>query len=124
MSTPGSGPAPAFEDQVKAWVALDTQLKTLNERVKQLRDEKNARETAIMQFVETNNLSNATVNISDGRLRFVHVKQTAPLTLKYVEECLKRCIPNATHVDTIMQVIKNNRETKEVPDIKRYYNKT
>jgi hypothetical protein len=76
MSTPGSGPAPAFEDQVKAWVALDTQLKTLNERVKQLRDEKNARETAIMQFVETNNLSNATVNISDGRLRFVHVKQT------------------------------------------------
>jgi hypothetical protein len=112
----------SFEENIKKWVALDTQLKTVNERVKQMRDEKNTLEEGIMTYVETNNLSNATVTISDGKLRFVSAKQTAPITLKYVEECLSKCIPNADQVGKIMQVIKESREVKYTSDIKRYGN--
>ena len=110
----------SFEDNIKKWVAIDNQLKTLSERTKQLRDEKNTMEETIMTYVETNKLSNATINITDGKLRFVSTKQTTPLTLKYVEECLGKCIGNAAQVKQIMQVIKDNREVKYSDDIKRY----
>lgn len=111
-----------FEENIKRWVALDNQLKTLSDRTKQLREEKNSMEETIMSYVETNNLSNATVNITDGKLRFISTKQTPPLTLKYVEECLNKCIGNTAQVKQIMQVIKESREVKYSADIKRYSN--
>ena len=112
----------SFEENIKKWVWIDNQLKSVNERVKQLRDEKNTMEETIMTYVETNNLSNATINITDGKLRFVSSKQTAPLTLKYVEECLGKCISNPAQVKQVMQVIKENREVKYSADIKRQVN--
>ena len=110
----------SFEENVKKWVALDNQLKTVNERARQMRDEKNTLEEGIMTYVETNKLTNATVNISDGKLRFVTSKQTAPLTLKHVEECLSKCISNQDQVEKIMKIIKESREVKYTADIKRY----
>jgi hypothetical protein len=112
----------SFEENIKKWVALDNQVKTLNERTKQLREEKNNLEEGIMGYVETNNLNNATVNISDGKLRFISTKQTAPLTLKHVEECLNKCIINKNQVEQIMKIIKDSREVKYTADIKRYGN--
>jgi hypothetical protein len=112
----------SFEENIKKWVALDNQLKTIHERTKQLRDEKNTLEEGIMTYVETNKLTNATVNISDGKLRFVSAKQTAPLTLKHVEECLLKCIGSQNQVNHIMQIIKDSREVKYTADIKRYGN--
>lgn len=112
----------SFEENIKKWVWIDNQLKTVNERAKVLRDEKNTMEETIMNYVETNNLSNATINITDGKLRFVSTKQTAPLTLKYVEECLSKCISNPLQVKQVMQVIKDNREVKYSADIKRQVN--
>ena len=110
----------SFEENIKKWVALDNQLKIVNERAKQMRDEKNTLEEGIMTYVETNNLGNATVNISDGKLRFVSAKQTAPITLAYVEKCLTKCIPNTEQVGKIMKFIKDSREVKYTADIKRY----
>lgn len=112
----------SFEENIKKWVWIDNQLKTVNDRAKQLRDEKNTMEETIMTYVETNNLSNATINITDGKLRFVSTKQTAPLTLKYVEECLGKCISNPAQVKQVMQVIKDNRDVKYSSDIKRQVN--
>ena len=112
----------SFEENIKKWVWIDNQLKSVNDRAKQLRDEKNTMEETIMTYVETNNLSNATINITDGKLRFVSTKQTAPLTLKYVEECLAKCISNPSQVKQVMQVIKENREVKYSADIKRQVN--
>ena len=111
----------SFEEHVKQWVHADNQLKALNERVKVLRMERNQAESEIFTFVAEKRLSNATVSISDGKLRFVTTTQTAPLTLKYVEECLKKSFRDPAQVVAVMQVIKESRETKVVPDIKRYY---
>jgi len=112
----------SFEDNIKTWVTLDNQLKSLNEKCKKVRDDKNNLEEGIMGYIKTNNLNNATVNISDGKLRFVSTKQTSPLTLKYVEECLLKCIGNQHQVTQIMKVIKESREVKYSADIKRYTN--
>jgi hypothetical protein len=111
----------SLEENIKKWVSVDNQLKTLNEKTKELREMKNTTEQLILDYVETKKMGNATVNISDGKLRFVSTKQTAPITLKYVEDCLSHCIDNEEQVTIIMNYIKETREIKYVPDIKRTY---
>jgi hypothetical protein len=114
----------SFENKIKEWVSIDNKLKTVNEEAKILRQERNYINDDILEHVETNNLNNATVQISDGRLRFVNSKQTAPITLKYIEQCLGECIGNKEQVELIINYIKEKREVKYLPDIKRYYVKT
>jgi hypothetical protein len=97
-------------------------MKNLADQTKKLREDKNTAEEMILSYVETQGLKNATVNITNGKLRFTETKQTSPLTLKYVEDCLGKCIGNATQVDQIMRVIKESREVKYSSDIKRYTN--
>lgn len=111
----------SFEENIKNWVAIDNQIKLLNEKAKELRENKNTMENSIMSYVKINKLTNAVVNISDGKLKFVTTKQTPPLTLKYVEDCLKKCIKSEEQVKHIMNYIKDSRESKYSPDIKRYY---
>ena len=112
----------SLEENIKKWVSFDNQLKSLNEKTKELREIKNSTEQQILDYIETKKMNNATVNISDGKLKFVSTKQTAPLTLKYVEECLSNCIKNEEQITTIMNYIKESREVKYVSDIKRTYN--
>lgn len=112
----------SFENNIKKWVSLDNQIKSMNDKIKNMRDEKNSTEESILEYIETNNLKNATINISDGKLRFTTTKQTPPLTLKYIEECLLKCISNEEQVKALMKVIKDSREYKYTPDIKRYTN--
>jgi hypothetical protein len=112
----------SLEENIKKWVSIDNQIRTLTDKTKELRETKNNTEQVILEYVESKNMKNATVNISDGKLRFVSTKQTAPLTLKYVEECLAKCIKNEEQINAIMSHIKESREIKYVPDIKRTYN--
>jgi len=111
----------SFESNVKTWVAVDNELRNLNEKVKDLREKRNHICSSIMTHVESNNLENATIKISDGILKFASSKQTAPLTLKYVESCLNECIDEPCDVKAIMEHIKNKREHKFSSEIKRNY---
>ena len=111
-----------FQQNIKQWVSLDTQLKTLNEKTKEIRNKRNELTDNIIEFVDNNNLSTSTIKISDGKLKFAQNKQTAPITLGFLEGCLNDIIGNEEKVTQIMDYIKENREVKVIPDIKRYYN--
>lgn len=110
-----------FQTNIQNWVAIDNQIKTLNQEAKDLRSERNELTNNIFTYAESNNLENAVIQISDGKLKFQNVKQTAPLTFKLVKEALDECIGNEEHVKAIIKVIKNKRETKYSYDIKRTY---
>jgi hypothetical protein len=112
----------SFENQIQQWVSIDNQIKELNEQLRELRDQKSELNESITAHVENSNLSNATVKISDGRIRFVKVKDTQPLTFKYLESCLREIIKNEEQVNKILDYIKNKREVKYVSEIKRIYN--
>ena len=111
----------SFEESIQNWVTTDNKIRSLNEDLKALREERNNANESIMTYVETNKLANATVKISDGKLRFTSARQTAPLTLKYLNECLTKCIQNEEQVGLIMKYIKESRNVKYIPDIKRSY---
>jgi hypothetical protein len=112
----------SFENKIQQWVQLDNQLKQINEKTKELREKRSVLEENITSYASINNLSNTTVQISDGKLRFTETKVTEPLTFKYLEKTLSEVIKNESQIKLIMEHIKQKRSVKIVPEIKRFSN--
>ena len=112
----------SFENQIQQWVSLDNQLKQINEKVKELRDSRNNLEQNITNYASQNNLSNATIQINGGKLKFTNTKIPEPLTFKYLEKTLGEVIKNESQVKLIMEHLKQKRTIKNVPEIKRFSN--
>lgn len=111
----------SFEEKIQEWVSIDNQIKIYNEKLKELRAKRTEANDGIIEYVDTENLRNATVQISDGKLRFMETRQQAPLTLQHVKKCLLDCIRPPEKVDEIMTYIKDSREYKTISNIKRSY---
>ena len=110
-----------FQKNIQEWVTVDNKIKTLNQEIKELRGNRNSLTNNIFTYAESNNLENAVIQISDGKLKFQNLKQTAPISFKLVKEVLNECIDNEEHVEAIITAIKNKRESKYTYDIKRTY---
>jgi hypothetical protein len=112
----------SFEENIKKWVMLDNKIKQHYEDIKKLRNEKNLLTKNLFSIAKNNNYLNSKINISDGNLKFVEMKQTAPLSLQFLNECLDEIISNKSQKNSIVDYIKNRRTHKLVSDIKRTYN--
>ena len=111
-----------LSESIQQWVNYDNQLKSYSNKVKELRAKRNNLTESIFDIAEQNNLQNAVIEISDGKLKFQNVKQTSPLNFKFLKQCLSECINDEDSVKSIIEYIKQKREIKYVNDIKRSYN--
>jgi len=111
----------SFEENIKQWILVDNEIKQQSEQLKALREQRGNIQEQILVHVNDNELKQATVKINDGKLRFVDTKYTNPITLKYLHECLSQCIETEEDVEHIMCYIKENRESKQNSEIKRFY---
>ncbi len=109
-------------DDVQKWVILESKLKEVNEKVKQMRDMKNHLTKNITTYMNSNNLNN-NIEISDGELRFYEKKEYSALTYSYIQKCLKDIIADDNQVDYIIKYLKDNREQTMTTDIRRFYKK-
>lgn len=112
----------SFEGQIQQWVSVDNQLKVLNEKARELRENRDSLRESIVTYAEKNNMQNATIKIGDGKLRFVETNVSSSLTYKHLEKCLSEIIKNETQVSQIVEYVKRNREVKTMSEIKRTYN--
>ena len=113
----------SFENNIKEWVNIDNKIRTYNNEEKRLRERKDGLKDNILAYIETNNLNDAQVQISDGVLKFQSIKQTSPLTFKFLETCLMDYLDDAEKVKSMIKYIKSKRESSYRNDIKRNYNK-
>jgi hypothetical protein len=107
-----------FVQSIKKWVLMDSQLKLLKEKTKQIRDMKQQCTEDICNYVEENQI-NPKIEISDGELKIYEKKEYSTLTYSYLEDCLDKMISNRDHVDQILQYLKENREVVTSFDIRR-----
>ena len=110
-----------FQKNIQNWVTLDNQIKTLQQEIKSTRSNRNYLTNQIFTYAEKNNLENAVIQITDGKLKFQNVKQTSPLTWGLVKETLTECLNDDTAVDKIIKIMKAKRDIKYSYDIKRTY---
>ena len=116
-------PKSIFDHQIQQWLAVDNQLKLLNEKVYELREKKQQLCDNLTKYATTNNLMNTPIQIGDGNLKFASTRVTTQLTFKYVEKSLGNIIKNETQVNQIIEYLKTNRDSKMVPEIKRFPSK-
>jgi hypothetical protein len=111
-----------FTNMIKEWVTIDNELRELSFKSKSLREKRNNVNNNVIKYIETNNLDNAIIKISDGTLKFNYTNISQPLTFKYINECLNDIINDKNQVEAIINYIKNKRNVKSIMDIKRNYN--
>lgn len=109
-----------FEENIQKWVSLDNQLRLINEKAREVREKKANLMESLIDYAETNQIENANIQISDGRLKFTKTQVTEPLTFKYLEKTLSEIIRDTTQVKQIIAYIKRSREIKVVQEIKRF----
>ena len=113
----------SFEDRIKSWVAIDNQIRLHNDKLKELRSQRNEITETVTSYLEENSLENAKIEITGGSIGFIKNRVVPPLSLRYVEKCLGDVIANPEQVKQIMDYIKSNRDIKFSPDLKRVYEK-
>lgn len=111
-----------FEQNIQHWVKIDNQIKILNQQIKTMREQKHQLLDKINTYVASQNLTNRSVQISDGQLKFVQTQSTQSLTLRFINDCLSEIIKDQSQVEMIMNHIKKKRTVKINPNIRRYYN--
>jgi hypothetical protein len=115
---------PEFIEKVKKWVVMDSQLKLVNEKTKQLREMKSQLNHQICDFMNNHNLAQNKITISDGELRLHEKKEYSTITFGYIQRCLADLIKDDTQVEFIIKYLKDNREITTSSDIKRTYKKS
>ena len=112
-----------LEENIKKWVSLDNDIKELNHKIKLLRGEKEDYNKDILEYISDNNLEKATIKLRTGKLKFIDVNQSQPLTYKFICECLYNYFnEDEEKVLDIVTYIKSQRQIKTTKEIKRFTN--
>jgi hypothetical protein len=114
-------PISRLAEKVKRWTTLDTLLKKIGEKTKEMRAEKQGLTDAICEIMQTNNLQRKKIAIQDGEIRMVEKNEYTTLSYGYLEECLGEIIEDKTQVDYILEYLKDHREQKTSYELKRTY---
>ena len=80
-----------IDNEIKKWVQYDNKILKLKEEISSIMKEKNTINNNILDYINNNNLDNCTINISDGKLKVIEIKQQSCLSLKFIRECLRHC---------------------------------
>ena len=109
-----------FINNVKKWSLIDAKLKDINEHTKNLRKAKNDLSESICQYMSENNLADKKIATTEGELKMVDKKEYTPLTFSYIEVCLDNIIENKEQVQSIMDYIREQRETTISKELRRF----
>ena len=114
----------SFESNIQRWVMIDNQIKVHTDKIKQLRDEKNALGTVAREQAESNGYKDSVIQITDGRLRFIETRVAEPLSFRYIDEAITNIFPNPESREKIIACLKEHRGSKVVLELKRYSTST
>ena len=108
-----------LQESIKKWVTLDNNLTKINKQLKTIRDEKNQLTTYLVNYFNENDKPFPKINISDGKLNFIEVKQYNTISYKFLEECLSDFYNDKEKTDEILNFIKTRRKYNTTVTIKR-----
>ena len=103
-----------FSELIKSWIHFDNLAATFTRQAQQARSARARWESQAIEYLTTNSLTNAIIQISGARLTLVQEKHAAPLTLQRMEALLHEYYskkPTGSNDETadIMAYIKAHR---------------
>lgn len=110
-----------FSDNIKKWISLDDEIKLLNNRLKEKREERISILEEIINYKSKNNLDGKIIKYNSENLRFTSYRQYQSITYDFIKKCLQEIIGDIDYVEYVIKYIKEKRSYKNVEDIKRFY---
>ena len=110
-----------FKDDVKTWIKLDDDIKTLNDAIKERKEKKKEITPKLLEFMEKHDIND--LNTNDGHLKFQKSLRSKPLSKKYLLDRLGFFFRSENKGEKVVNFIYNNREKTEISNIKRVYSK-
>lgn len=100
---------PNFVNALKKWASYDKEIKQQNLIVKNLKDKKEELESALLKYMENNNLTNTQLTLSGHNINYNKILTPASLSIKIIEEVLSDYLNNQSDVINICNNIKQKR---------------
>jgi hypothetical protein len=110
-----------FIENIKKWVHYDSMMVQYRQEIKSIQEQKDVIHQTIMNHLQSNNMENITINISDGYLKVSETNSTTAITLQFLRSCLDEFFKNEDMAERCFQFIKQKRQTKQQKGIKRYF---
>ena len=108
----------SLEENVNRWLSIDNKIKEHNQFLKELRETRNDLEENISNYAKENNITNLSIKTNEGLLKLVNVKNTSPLTFKYIERCLNELF-DENKTDEIINYLKEKRNITYTTTVKK-----
>ena len=112
-------PRKQFIENIQKWVLIESQIKKINEKLKEMRDMKYKLSESVCDYIQENNLEDTKIEITNGEIRLFEKKEYSPLTFSYIEKCLGEIISEKSHVNHIINYLKENRVIQSSMDLRR-----
>lgn len=110
-----------FKEVVVNWVKIDDDIRSLNQKIKDLKDEKKEFEVFILEYMNT--INESTINISDGKLRLNRSKTKAPLKEENIQSALLDITKDSNKALELTKYIFQSRPLTERVNLKRTKNR-
>ena len=102
-----------FIDSLKTWIEYDNILKSKNQEIKKIKEQKDLIEQKLIYFIEKNNLSSTKLTISGSNILLNRSVTNGSLSFKLIEEALQEYLKNKNQVERICNIIKNKKESQK-----------
>jgi len=116
-----------FKNHILKWVEIDTNLKILKDKyqnaIQKEKQKKEVLESRLTNFIIQNNMTQSTIQISDGSIKYSEVNVTSPITYKFLYETFTELFGNEHKANEIIEYIKKKRKIKKNICLKRSKNK-
>ena len=110
-----------FKEVVVNWVKIDDDIRSLNQKIKDLKDEKKEFEVFILEYMNT--INENVINISDGKLRLNRSKTKAPLKEENIQSALLDITKDSNKALELTKYIFQSRPLTERVNLKRTKNR-
>ena len=110
-------------ETIKRWMVADSEIQKYQKVIKQKRQEKKELADKLVSVMKDNEID--CFDLSEGKLLYTKTKVKAPLSKKYLTECLERYFAQNSDVnsDEVCDYILDNRAVKENENIRHKPNK-
>jgi hypothetical protein len=110
-----------FKNLVCEWVKLDDIIRSKNNELKEIKNDKKQIEDYILGCMDK--LDENVIDISDGKLRVNKTKSKSGLNKNYIQETLAELTQDPTKATNMTKHIIENRPTTERINLKRTFNR-
>jgi len=110
-----------FPSLVRKWTSADNQIRQLNNQLRDLRTTRDTLTTSVCNYMKTAGIDKRKIEISDSTISYYEKTETSSLSFGYLEKKLAEIIPEKDQVEYIIKYLKDGREIKRMPDLRRVY---